>query len=139
MDLSKINNQSDFFQSFNKETHSECINQYIKNVQIISTTNQHITERTAEEELIQLCDLLLGSFGSILSNSIPSRNRIGKRYLYKKSKTLIMDIEKKPYIQKYNLHKKLWVGHFPNKFGKMCIGRPKNHQMISTMKLDKWL
>lgn len=139
MDLSKTNNQNDSIQFFINEQYPKCNKQYLKNIQVISTPDQHIMKRSPQEEFIQLCDLLLGSFGSIFSNSIPSKNKKGKRYLYIKSKKLIRDMEKKHYNKKYNLYKKLWAGHFPNTFGKIGLGRAKKNQVDSMIKLDKWL
>ena len=70
----------------------------------------------AEEEMLQLCDLLLGSVYSAITASSTAET---KTYLGKQIAQLILDTRKEPWKQQYGLHRRLNVNYFPNNNGQM--------------------
>jgi hypothetical protein len=67
-----------------------------------------------EEELLQLCDLLLGSVYSAVTSS--SKTRV-KTWLGKTISTLIADTRREPWNQKLDLHRRFSVSYFPDSRG----------------------
>ncbi len=141
LDISKIQERTDtsFFRNSWQEN-GKCSKGYpLKGVRIVETKNEPTKERSAEEELVQVCDLLLGSFGSVMIGSPPSRSKKAKQYMYMKAKRLVEDIEKKPWKQRYHLYKRLWVGCFPDQQGEICPGRILSPSKDRDAKLEKWM
>lgn len=71
------------------------------------------------EELLELCDLLLGAFGQALSGSIVSSKKSIKNELSDKANRIIRDIEKEPWNQSLNLYRKISINAFPDRNGKI--------------------
>jgi hypothetical protein len=86
-------------------------------VQIITIPkNRNKSQIKAEEELIQLCDIILGSvFSAItLSSKVQTKTWLGKRIT-----PLIEDVGKKPWEQRCGLHRIFSVSFFPGSTGLM--------------------
>jgi len=140
-DMLKIQERMDtsLFGNSLQENNEYSNRSFLKEVRIVKTRNELPKNRSAEEELVQLCDLLLGSFGSVMTRSPPSRNKKVKQYMYMRAKRLVEDIEKKPWKQRYHLYKRLWVGCFPDQQGKICQGRIFPPSKKRNVRLDKWM
>jgi len=111
---------------------------HIAGVRTIDARNEHVEERPEEEEMIQLCDLLLGSFGSAMLEPFPLRAKRVKRSMCMKAKKLIEDLEKEPWKQKYHLHKRLSVGYFPDDQGKIYQRKAPSSSEKETS-LTEWI
>ena len=91
----------------------------ISDVVPLSTSgNRTSSEIKDEVELLELCDLLLGAFGQAISGSIVSSKKSIKNELSDNAKRIIKDIEKEPWNQSFNLHRKISVNAFPDGNGK---------------------
>jgi hypothetical protein len=69
-----------------------------------------------EDELLQLCDLLLGSTQCAITGAsqVETKSRLAKRL-----SPLITDTRKKPWEQQFNLHRRFSVRYFPNAYGQI--------------------
>ncbi len=66
------------------------------------------------QELLQLTDILLGSVSSAIEHKSVYHT---KTWFGVKISQLMEDVRKKPWEQKYDLHKKFSVSYFPNEYG----------------------
>jgi len=84
-------------------------------VQPISVPKNRMEDSiTPEEEMIQLCDLLLGAVSSAI------RMKSGKKtktWFGKRISSLILDTRKKPWEQLMRLHRRFSVSYFPSSEG----------------------
>jgi hypothetical protein len=73
-------------------------------------------EIKAEEEMLQLCDLLVGSTYSAIAMSSYAET---KTWLGRTIARLIIDTRRKPWEQKLALHRRFSVSYFPNNRGEI--------------------
>lgn len=96
-----------------------CLPHEIIDVVPLSTAKNRLSSEIKDElELLELCDLLLGAFGQAISGSIVSSKKSIKNELSDNAKRIIRDIEKEPWNQSFNLHRKVSVNAFPDGNGK---------------------
>lgn len=86
----------------------------VRTVSILKKRNK--AEIKAEEEMAQLCDLLLGSVYSAVT--MASRTQT-KTWLGITIAPLIVDTRQKPWQQKFGLYRKFSVSYFPNRRGEV--------------------